>query len=204
MIALGIRVARVLRNRSSQVIAKAVLKSYGVTFGSGFVTDGIPLIVKHDSATIQLGNNVVVINRSESNAAGVIHRTILAAPQPGGRLIIGNNVGMSGATLNAWTEIVIEDRAMLGTGTTIYDTDFHPTSVSERHLAPTLSNVKTRPVRVSEGAWIGAHATILKGVTIGRFAIVGHSALVTKDVPDFAIAVGVPARVIGYVEREST
>jgi acetyltransferase-like isoleucine patch superfamily enzyme len=53
------------------------------------------------------------------------------------------------------------------------------------------------PVRICAGADIGANAIILPGVTMGREAIVGAGALPTKDVPDFATVVGVPAQIIG-------
>lgn len=52
-------------------------------------------------------------------------------------------------------------------------------------------------VEVGEGAWIGAHATVV-GCRVGRGAVVGAGAVVLQDVPDFAIAVGAPARVIGH------
>lgn len=56
-------------------------------------------------------------------------------------------------------------------------------------------------ITVKQGASIGANATILPGVTIGVYAMVGAGAVVTKDVPDFAIVVGNPAKVIRYVEK---
>lgn len=55
------------------------------------------------------------------------------------------------------------------------------------------------PVVVGPGAWLGVNAVVLPGVTVGRGAIVGAGAVVTRDVPDFAVVVGVPARVIGDV-----
>ena len=58
-----------------------------------------------------------------------------------------------------------------------------------------------RKTLVKEGASIGANATIVCGHTIGRYAMVAAGAVVTKDVPDYALAAGVPARVIGHVER---
>ncbi|MBP7275697.1 MAG: N-acetyltransferase [Kiritimatiellae bacterium] len=57
------------------------------------------------------------------------------------------------------------------------------------------------PTRVGEGASIGANATILAGVTIGRYAMIGAGSVITRDVPDFALAVGNPARVVGKVDE---
>ncbi len=58
-----------------------------------------------------------------------------------------------------------------------------------------------RPTLVRRGATIGANATIVCGVVIGRFAFVGAGAVVTRDVPDFALVVGTPARRIGWMSR---
>jgi len=58
-----------------------------------------------------------------------------------------------------------------------------------------------RPTRVRQGATLGANCTIVCGTTIGRYAFVGAGAVVSRDVPDFALVVGVPARRIGWVSR---
>ncbi len=57
-----------------------------------------------------------------------------------------------------------------------------------------------KPVHIKKGAWIGAGATILPGVTVGKYAIVGASAVVTKDVPDYGVVVGNPAKLIKTLE----
>lgn len=58
------------------------------------------------------------------------------------------------------------------------------------------------PTRVEDWAWLGENAVILKGVTIGRGAVIGANSVVTRDIPPFAIAAGVPARVIGMRPEE--
>ncbi len=54
---------------------------------------------------------------------------------------------------------------------------------------------------VKYGASIGAHSVILPGITIGRFAMIGSGSVVTKDVPDFGLVYGNPARLVGYVDE---
>ncbi|WP_348651587.1 acyltransferase [Micromonospora sp. WMMC264] len=53
------------------------------------------------------------------------------------------------------------------------------------------------PIRIGEGSWLGAHVVVLKGVSIGRGAVVGAGSVVNRSIPDMSIAAGVPARVIG-------
>ena len=55
---------------------------------------------------------------------------------------------------------------------------------------------------IRKGAWIGAGATILPGVCVGKYAVVGAMSVVTKDVPDYAVVVGSPARVIRIIEND--
>lgn len=59
-----------------------------------------------------------------------------------------------------------------------------------------------KPIRIKEGAWIGAGATILPGVCVGKYAIVGAVSVVTKDVPDYGVVVGNPARVIKMLDPD--
>ena len=59
-----------------------------------------------------------------------------------------------------------------------------------------------KPVLIRKGAWIGAGVTILPGVCIGKHAIVGAASVVTKDVPDYAVAVGNPAKVVKMLDAD--
>lgn len=65
-----------------------------------------------------------------------------------------------------------------------------------------MCTLTCKPVLIREYAWVGAGATILPGVYIGRHAIVGAGSVVTKDVPDYAVAVGNPAKVIKMLDKE--
>lgn len=59
-----------------------------------------------------------------------------------------------------------------------------------------------KPVLIKKGAWIGAGATILPGICVGKYAIVGAASVVTKDVPDYAVVVGNPAKVIKILDKD--
>lgn len=90
-------------------------------------------------------------------------------------------------------EVVLEDYVTVGANAIIGDRDDH----SE------IYDSDPCPVHICKHAWIGMNATIMKGVTIGEYAIVGAGAIVTKDVPPYAVVAGVPAKVIKYRKDES-
>lgn len=74
--------------------------------------------------------------------------------------------------------------------------------ISNNHDPYDLSVLTCKPVLIKEAAWIGAGATILPGVCVGKHAVVGAASVVTKDVPDYAVVVGNPARVIKYLDAD--
>lgn len=72
---------------------------------------------------------------------------------------------------------------------------------SAPHSLP-LNSIIQCHIHIKRGAWIGAGVTVMPGVTIGRYAVVGAASVVTHDVPDHAIVVGSPAKVVKYLEKE--
>jgi len=96
--------------------------------------------------------------------------------------------------------VVIEDEVFIGHGV-MFTNDRYPAATSADGSLKTDADWKVEPTRVKRGAAIGSNATILPGVTIGVGSIIGAGAVVTGDVPDFAIVAGVPARLIGDVRE---
>ncbi len=74
--------------------------------------------------------------------------------------------------------------------------------LSNNHDPYDLDVLTCKPVEIRDYAWIGAGATVLPGVRVGRHAVIGAASVVTKDVPDYAVAVGNPARVIKMLDKE--
>lgn len=110
------------------------------------------------------------------------------------RVKIGKNVViMNGFQCMSAGDLTIEDDTMISLNCTIA-TNNH--DMYERNI------ITCKPVHIKKNVWIGVNVTILPGVTIGENAVVGAGAVVTKDVPDNAIVVGNPAKVIKYLDAE--
>ena len=109
-------------------------------------------------------------------------------------VIIGNRVTIkSGVQL--WDGITLEDDVFVGPNAT-FTNDLFPRS---KQYPESFARIV-----ICRGASIGANATILPGLTIGQYSMVGAGAVVTKDIPPFAIVVGNPARITGYVQTSVT
>lgn len=96
--------------------------------------------------------------------------------------------------------VIIEDEVFIGHGV-MFTNDLYPRATNEDGSLKTADDWYTIKTLVKRCASIGSNATILPGVTIGEKVIVGSGAVVTHDVPDYAIVAGVPARVIGDVRN---
>ena len=99
--------------------------------------------------------------------------------------------------------VTIDDEVFVGHGV-MFTNDLYPRAVNEDGTLQTEADWNVIPTRVKRRASIGSNATIMAGVTIGESALVGAGAVVTRDVPDFAIVVGVPAHVIGDVRQRAS
>ena len=89
--------------------------------------------------------------------------------------------------------ITIDDDVMIAANVQLITNNHDP---YDRHL------LRCKPVHICRGAWIGAGSSILPGVTVGKYAIVGAGSIVTKDVPPYAVEVGIPAKVVKYLDKE--
>jgi len=94
--------------------------------------------------------------------------------------------------------VTIEDDVFIGHGV-MFTNELYPRATNDSGALQTEADWTVVPTLVRRGASIGSNATIVAGVTIGRGAMVGAGAVVTRDIPDGALALGVPARVVGQV-----
>ena len=129
---------------------------------------------------------------------------ILGGSKLGERCVVSQNV-MIGPNVTVGNGCKIQNNVSLYEGVTLEDDVFcGPSMVFTNVLFPRAfvsRRAEFLPTLIRQGASIGANATIVCGRTVGRYAMVGAGAVVSRDVPDFALVVGAPARRIGWVSR---
>ncbi len=96
--------------------------------------------------------------------------------------------------------VTVEEGVFIGPGALLIN-DRQPRAINPDGTLKTDADWVVTPTLVQTGASIGAAAVVLPGVTVGRWALVGAGAVVTTDVPDHGLVLGVPARLVGYVCR---
>jgi acetyltransferase-like isoleucine patch superfamily enzyme len=111
-----------------------------------------------------------------------------------GRVTLGAKVIVGGRTsVNSYLDVSIGDGALLADGVHLTDFD-HRTDRLDVEIRQ--QGIVTAPVRIGADVWLGRDVTVLRGVDIGQGSVIGAQAVVTRDVPPFSIAVGVPARIV--------
>jgi acetyltransferase-like isoleucine patch superfamily enzyme len=126
---------------------------------------------------------------------GNIHRCSLGI-YPGAVLRIGDNVVINNGTIiSTRLRIEIGDGTGIGYHCLLMDSDGHPLVPGEP--------INEGPITIGKHVWIASKVSILQGVTIGDFAVVATGAVVTKDVPPYAVVAGVPAKVIRMLDPAS-
>lgn len=162
-------------------------------------------------ASARFGITASISNARERAAIEIGEHSLVCAEllvfQDGGHIRIGSHCFI-GPDSRIWsgTNIEIGDRVLVSHGVNIHDNGAHSLSARERHQhfieivvrgnLP-LGAVKKSPVVIEDDAWIGFNAVIMRGVRIGRGAIVAAGAIVTRDVPPFTIVAGPGAVPIG-------
>lgn len=110
----------------------------------------------------------------------------------GNRVIIGNRVKIQN-NVSVYDNVTLEDEVFCGPSM-VFTNVYNPRAAVSR-------KEEYRNTLVKQGATLGANCTIVCGITIGRYAFIGAGAVVNRDVPDYALMVGVPARQIGWMSE---
>ena len=163
----------------------------GVILPRNLKVMGVMKVIVTRRGKLIIGNNLTVNSGNHYNIIGRQQKTTLWVE---GVLSIGSFVGMSSTTIVCNHEIEIGDYVMIGGNTVIYDTDFHSLNPDSRmNPIKDKQNATWAKVVIKDNVFIGAHTTILKGVTIGKNSVIGACSVITKSIPENEIWAGNPA-----------
>lgn len=178
---------------------KLIMKLNKVKFGKNLNLYGVPVIFKKKGSELNIGENCTIKSSFLSNLVGLSQRTIIVTRTEDAKINIGNNVGISGATIYARKGITIGDNTLIGGNVKILDNDFHPIEVEARNL-DIKEKIGTREIKIGKDCFIGANSLILKGVQIGDGSVVGAGSVVSGSFPVKVVIAGNPAKIIKYID----
>lgn len=115
----------------------------------------------------------------------------------GGHLEIGENTRINGSEISVSNKVVIGKNCRIAPHVIIMDDDFHDT-------ANRLEAGKSKPIIIEDDAWVATRSMVLKGVRIGKGAVVAAGSIVTKDVPDYTVVAGIPAKIVKRLNVQET
>lgn len=180
-------------------LAVIILRKKGVDGLAEAKFVGIPIVSRRPGSSIRIGRRFVAVSWASFQVIGVNHAAVIRTVQPGAVLEIGDDCGMSGATVVAATSIRIGDGCLIGANATIVDTDFHPIHSDERRYSALPPASDKHGVVIGKNVFIGANSIVLKGSSIGDNSVVGAGSVVSGSFGSNSIIAGNPATVVGTV-----
>ena len=152
------------------------------------VTAGVASLEVRAPEPHEMADRIRIISKDFPWLVAEIGQNVVVSPD----VVIGDNVKIQN-NVSVYTGVILEDDVFCGPSM-VFTNVLNPRShVSRKH--------EFRDTLVRRGATIGANATVVCGHTLGRYAFVGAGAVVTRDVPDFALIVGNPGRLSGWMCR---
>lgn len=168
----------------------------------GVAVEGKPTIngrIKvYGKGKIIFGSNVRINSGQKYNPIGGSYECIFVL-KDGGNIILEDNVGISNSTFVARKEIRIGKDTLIGGNCKIYDNDFHSTDYENR-MMKIDPDIKVAPIKIGEGAFIGAHTVVLKGSNVGDKTVIGAGSVVSRSIPANEIWAGNPVRMLKKVD----
>ncbi|MFW2488479.1 acyltransferase [Clostridium chromiireducens] len=174
---------------------KIFMKLNKVDFGRNLNLFGLPVIFKKSGSVLKIGDNCTIKSSFLSNLIGLSQRVIIVTRTKEAKIEIGNNVGISGATIYSRKGISIGDNTLIGGNVKILDNDFHPIEVEARN-GDDKDMIRSREIVIGKNCFIGCNSIILKGSKIGDGSVIGAGSVVSGEFPNGVIIGGNPAKVI--------
>lgn len=200
------RLLRIIKKLVGQIRTWIFCQRSGIPFDSTWQIGGGRILVKKTPwyvccfnhlkpGQLRIGKKFRCANGPNYNSIGTIQSCLFNISKPNSCIEIGDNVGISGSTLNASKLIKIGNNVLIGSGCLITDTDSHPINWEDR-LIDDVEKIKSAPIIIEDNVFIGARSIILKGVTIGKCSVIAAGSVVTHSIPANVVAGGNPAKII--------
>ena len=186
---------------------KITMRMTKVEYGKNLLLKGIPVIFNKSGAKLKIGDNVTIKSSFLSNLVGLYSRTIIVTRAPEAVIEIGDNVGISGATIYARKGIYIGENSCIGGNCKILDNDFHPIEAEDRvRLLNDVHGgdndlIPGQEIHIGKNCFLGCNSIILKGTFLGDGCVVGAGAVVSGKFEDNCVIAGNPAKIIRRLYR---
>lgn len=171
---------------------------HGISWGKGWRILGMPIIQRHQSSNIVLGDGLSLRSWPRTNPLVPHHPVVFATRRAGAVIRVGEDCGFSGTTFVADERIELGNRVQVGSNVSVVDTDFHPLTPEGR--ARDFNAGDAAPIVIEDKVFVGMDSLILKGVTIGEGSVVGAGSVVSRDVPPRTVVAGNPAKVVQDID----
>lgn len=185
-----------IRQMGDTIRARLLARWWGMKLGKCVRFFGIPIMRRHPSGTVIIGDHAMFRSAETSNTVGINRRCVIEARQ-GAILRVGDHCGFSGTVLTAMESITIGDRVLCGANCTIIDSDRHPADSVARARK---EKAKTAAIVIEDDVFLGMNVVVLKGCTIGKGTMVAANSILTKSLPSGVIAGGIPAKVLRKID----
>ena len=164
---------------------KLIMRMTKVEYGKKLLLKGVPVIFNKGGSRLKIG------------------RTVIVTRAPGAVIEIGDNVGISGATIYARKGIYIGENTLIGGNCKILDNDFHPIDTEKRlklmqdpHGGDAADLIPAKEIRIGKNCFLGCNSIILKGTVLGDGCVVGAGAVVSGKFGAGCVIAGNPARIV--------
>lgn len=173
----------------------------GIKFEEGMNVYNKIYVNVHPTAQVSIGHNFTFSSGAAFNPLSRNIRGCIFA-EAKSNIIIGDNVGISSATLWAKESVQIGNNVKIGSDCILLDTDAHNLDyIIRRDSSRDTFTAKSTPIIIEDDVLIGTRCIILKGVTIGARSVIGSGSIVTKSIPADCIAAGNPCKVIKVISE---